>query len=270
MQAVRADIRSVLARVEVRSLTYLSDGLRVRGYLAMPRQGRNLPCVIYNRGGNRDFGALDDDTAVATLARIASWGYVVVASQYRGNAGGEGHEEFGGADVNDVLNLVPLLQSLPRADPRRIGMIGFSRGGMMTYLALGRTDQVAAAIVVSGMSDAFDSVARRPEMEDRVYSILVPDFHENRHAALVHRSPVRWAERLSRHTPMLLVHGSADERVHASQALGMASALLASRHPFRLVIFEGGGHDLSAHQGEVEQLVRGWLDRHVRGRTGVR
>lgn len=53
MAAERADVRSVLARVEVRSLTYLSDGLRVKGYLAMPRQGQKLPCVIYNRGGNR-------------------------------------------------------------------------------------------------------------------------------------------------------------------------------------------------------------------------
>lgn len=200
------------------------------------------------------------------LARIASWGYVVVASQYRGNAGGEGREEFGGADINDVLNLIPLLQSLPRVDPRRIGMFGWSRGGMMTYMALTRTDGIAAAIVASGMSDAFDTVARRPELEDLVYSALVPGYQEDRHRALVSRSPVRWPERLSRRTPILLLHGTADERVNASQALSMASALLDSGHTFRLVLFEGGDHDLSAHQGDVERLVRGWLDRYVRDR----
>ena len=43
---------------------------------------------------------------------------MVVASQYRGNAGGEGKEEFGGKDVNDVLNLLPLLESLPKADEK--------------------------------------------------------------------------------------------------------------------------------------------------------
>jgi hypothetical protein len=37
---------------------------------------------------------------------------VVVASQYRGNGGGEGHEEFGGAEVHDILNLIPLAKSL--------------------------------------------------------------------------------------------------------------------------------------------------------------
>jgi len=56
------------------------------------------------------------------LGRIATWGYVVAASQYRGNAGGQGKEEFGGADVDDVLNLIPLLESLPQADTTRIGM----------------------------------------------------------------------------------------------------------------------------------------------------
>ena len=113
--------------------------------------------------------------AAQALCRIASWGYVVVASQSRGNAGGEGKEEFGGRDVDDVLNLLPLLASLPQADTTRIGMGGASRGGMMTYLALTRTEKIAAAVVISGLADAFENIASRPDMETNVYAELVPE-----------------------------------------------------------------------------------------------
>jgi dipeptidyl aminopeptidase/acylaminoacyl peptidase len=90
-----------------------------------------------------------------------------VASQYRGNAGGEGKEEFGGRDVDDVLNLIKLLISLPQADAKRIGMYGWSRGGMMTYQALARSDQVAAAIVGAGVTDAFDMGAHASRPANR-------------------------------------------------------------------------------------------------------
>ena len=45
---------------------------------------------------------------------------MVLASQYRGNDGGEGLEEPGGADVNDVVTLVSLASSLAYADPKNI------------------------------------------------------------------------------------------------------------------------------------------------------
>ena len=64
------------------------------------------------------------------LAKIASQGYIVVASQYRGNGGSEGREEFGGSDVKDILNLFPLIDNLHNADNKNIGMFGWSRGGM--------------------------------------------------------------------------------------------------------------------------------------------
>jgi len=192
---------------------------------------------------------------------------VVVASQYRGNGGGEGKEEFGGADVDDVLNLVPLLESLPRADATRIGMYGWSRGGMMTYIALTKTDRIAAAIVGAGMADAYDTINRRPEMESDVIAQLVPDYEQNKDAALTARSAVRWADRLPAKTPLLILHGSADGRVDPGQALAMASALQANKRPYRLVLFEGGQHSLIEHRVEVDRLAREWLDHYVRDRS---
>jgi dipeptidyl aminopeptidase/acylaminoacyl peptidase len=250
--------------IVVLSITYLSDGLEVKGYLVIPAGGGTYPCVIFNHGGNRELGTITDQQAVQSLGNYASWGYVVVASQYRGNAGGEGQEEFGGADVNDVLSLIPLLEALPWADAARIGMIGWSRGGMMTYLVLTRTNRISAAIVGAGIVDLEASLEQRPAMESGVYAELIPNYAENREQALQARSAIHWPERLFKSTPILLLHGSADWRVHPSQALRMAQVLFDSEHPFRFVLFEGGDHGLSNFQEEVDQLMRDWLDRYVR------
>jgi dipeptidyl aminopeptidase/acylaminoacyl peptidase len=251
----------------IQRITYLSDGLRVQGYLVEPAAGDSLPAVIFNRGGNRDYTAISDTFAVVRLGALAQHGYVVAASQYRGNKGGEGREEFGGADVDDVLNLIPLLDHHPRVDASRLGMYGWSRGGMMTYLALARTDRIRGAVVGSGMADAFDMVTRRPEMESGVFAELVPNWAQDREAALAAHSAVRWPEKLCKTTPILLLHGSADVRVNPREALSMADALYEAHHPFRFVLFEGGDHALSGFRPEVDRAVTEWLDRYVRDRA---
>ncbi|NDJ78998.1 MAG: SH3 domain-containing protein, partial [Chloroflexi bacterium] len=77
-------------------ITYWSDGLRVNGFLGMPTLGGSHPAVIYNRGGAWDTGRL---TGLEIVPLVES-GYVAVASQYRGNAGSDGWEQFGGGEVN--------------------------------------------------------------------------------------------------------------------------------------------------------------------------
>ncbi|RPJ08500.1 MAG: hypothetical protein EHM28_04145 [Spirochaetaceae bacterium] len=259
---------SIFMQTRTFAITYLSDGLKVKGYIAMPLSTPSaLPCVIYNRGGNLEFSALSDQSAAYTLGKIASWGYVVAASQYRGVQGGEGREEFGGADVNDILNMIPLLETLPEADASRIGMYGWSRGGMMTYLVLSKSDRIAAAVVGGGMSDMFDTKNRRTEMAG-VFMDLIPGYEkaDARDTALEARSAIRWPERLCKKTPILLLHGSADWRVHPSQALKMAEALYEHEHPFRMVFFEGGDHGLTEYQSAVDSLVKSWMDYYVRDR----
>jgi dipeptidyl aminopeptidase/acylaminoacyl peptidase len=254
-----------LAGVSAWRLTYGSDGLRVRGYLLRPQGDGPFPSVIYNRGGNREFASLTDATVERLLARIASWGYVVVASQYRGNCGGEGREEFGGSDINDVMNLLPLLDGLPYTDGLRMGMVGGSRGGMMTYLALTRTDRIRAAVIRCGVSDLRGWKSDRADME-RVLAELIPGFDPEDDRCLASRSAVLWPERLCKTTPLLLLQGTADWRVSPHSALEMAHALLRAGHPFRLVMLEGSDHALSEHVDERDRLMREWLDRFVRDR----
>ena len=101
-------------------------------------------------------------------------------------------------------------------------------------------------------------------MEKQVYAELIPNYAEHKEAALAARSAVRWPEKLHKQTPILLLHGSADWRVHPTEALTMAFKLYESKHPFRFVFFEGGDHGLTEHREEVDRLIRDWLDRYVR------
>jgi dipeptidyl aminopeptidase/acylaminoacyl peptidase len=257
---------AILAAVQVDAITYMSDGLHIRGFVAVPKGAGPFPCLIFNHGGNANDGAFEADRAVESLGKIASWGYVVIASQYRGLGGsGEGHDDFGGADVDDVVNLLPILDTLPAADRTRVGMMGASRGAIMTYLALLRTDRIRAAVVISGLSDLFQNGAARPEMEAN-FKRFMPDYAANREAALARRSAVRWADKLPPNAPILLLHGSADWRVAPVQALDMARALYVAKRPFRLMMFEGGSHGLPEFVAERDEATHAFLDTYVRDR----
>jgi dipeptidyl aminopeptidase/acylaminoacyl peptidase len=257
----------VVRDVDFYRITYLSDGLKVSGYLAMPKKQGKYPCVIFNRGGNRDFGALNPGSLIRLIGEVATWGYVVAASQYRGNGGGEGREEFGGSDVNDVLNLVPVLAQVGQADTSRIGMFGWSRGGMMTYLALARTNRMKAAVIGSGMADALMNTRKRPEM-DSVFQQLAPGYGKNRDSVLKARSAVYWADKICKTTPLLILTGSADWRVSPDEQLEMVHRLYEIRHPVRFAMFEGGQHSLAEHHEEVDHAIRVFLDAYVRdGKT---
>ncbi|HEX2605998.1 MAG TPA: prolyl oligopeptidase family serine peptidase [Flavisolibacter sp.] len=260
------ELDSLLSQVDFYKLTYLSDGLKVKGFMAMPKRKGTFPCVIYNRGGNLDFGAIGDGQLLRYLGVVASWGYIVVGSQYRGNMGGEGKEEFGGRDVNDVVNLIPVLAAMPGADTSRIGMYGWSRGGMMTYRALTLTNKIKAAVVGSGMANAYTNIRKRPEMDTFVFSQLLPDYAHNRDRGLKERSAVYWADQINKATPLLILQGSADWRVSPDEALEMVQKLYEVKHPLRFILFEGGQHSLVEHRAEVDRQVKDFLDRYVRDR----
>src|SRR5688572_8111938 len=90
IQARDPDLASKLTNINFYRITYLSDNLKVTGYVAEPKAMGKYPCIISNRGGNQDFGQWNHLSIAFFLGRMADWGYVIIASQYRGNDGGEG------------------------------------------------------------------------------------------------------------------------------------------------------------------------------------
>jgi len=250
--------------VIIEKITYLSDGLKVKGYLVTPQKKGIYPCIIYNRGGNKEFGKLNDFKAVFILARVASWGYTVVASQYRGNNGGEGKEEFGGKDVDDVLNLIPLFKNVKNTDTSKMGIYGWSRGGMMTYLALTKTNKFKAAVVGGGLSDLVKWPSTRNDTIESVYYDNIPNFAVNPLKEMKKRSALYQVKKISKTTPILMLHGTADWRVVPQMALDLSSAFIKAKVPHRLVLFEGGNHGLSEFNDEVDAMVKQWFDAYLK------
>lgn len=267
--SVYPDIADEILALKYSRITYLSDGLKVTAFLVEPATPGKYPCIISNRGGNRSFGEWTPLRVGLFLGQRANWGYVVVATQYRGVDGGEGVEEFGGKEINDVLNLIPALAQVGSADTSRIGIEGTSRVGMMAYLALKRTCRFKAAAVTAGLANAFKNIASRPEMEQYVLSELIPNYEENRDALLKERSAVFWTDQLCKTTPLLVMHGSADWRVLPVESVELVNKLLEHKHPTRFILFEGADHGISEYREERLAAIKRHFDYYVRDRGAL-
>lgn len=240
---------------DCRAVTYASGGQTVSGYVVRPkRQGeiRKLPLLVYNRGGNGEFGRLDSLQVFQKLLPLARAGFVVVASQYRDI------DEFGGKDVDDVIRLIDLSRSLPEVDGGQTFLVGQSRGAMMSYLIARRRDDITAMATIAGATDLNAGLVWRPEME-RVYSARIPGYASNAEAELSARSAIHWAENLPADMPVLLLHGEADDRIHVEDSRAMAARLLQLGRPHKLVVYPGDNHGLQQNWSAARLEILNWF-----------
>ncbi len=245
----------------IQKIAYNSDGLTVNGYLAYPKNIEgSYPCIIWCRGGFGNSGALDDFYAQGILGQLASWGYVVFETQYRGNAGSEGADEFGGNDLNDIMNLIPLAEELPFANNNIWGIEGWSRGGMMTYLTLTQTDLFKVAITTGGISNIECTTNESNFMKklfDKHNITMDKSFCNS-------RSILNKIEYYSKSTPTLLIHGTNDDRVPAHHSLDLSYKFLQNNIEHKLVLLENGTHFLREHKSEVDRLRKDWLKKYLK------
>ncbi len=251
---------------KVEKITYLSDGLKIKGYIATPQNldKEKFPCVIWNRGGYGNQGAIDQFNARGIFGQLASWGYVVFASQYRGNGGSEGKDEFGGEDVNDILNLIPLAAEIPKANENIWGIEGWSRGGMMTYLTLTKNHNFKAAVITGGIANLRCNADESRFMRilyQQTLGIYHTDEFSNR---CEERSIINFADKLSPKTNYLIIHGNADSRVPPHDSIDLSYKLLELKIPFRLVMLEGGDHFLKSHRKEVDEMRKSWYEKYLK------
>ncbi len=139
--------------VKIEKLTYYSDGLKVVAYLSSPASilNKKFPVIIFNRGS----GVRNDIYYVHAplFKKLVHEGFIVLAPALRESEGGEGKDQVGGDDLYDIFNALPLLGSLGIADTTKICMLGESRGGIMTYLAIKNKFPMKAAAVIGGITD---------------------------------------------------------------------------------------------------------------------
>lgn len=253
-----------LDSVNIYSIIHLSDGLYITGFIVTPKKEGKYPCLIFNRGGNRDLGSLIVFTAVEFMAPIATKGYVIAATNYRGSPGCEGKDEFGGNDVNDLLNLMNSLSEIPQSDTSSIGMYGISRGGMMTYIAASRTKKLKAVAVVGGISDLFILKNDRPEFEKEVFNELIPNYSEDKDNSLKQRSATHFTDKICKTTSILLLHGENDEKVSVEQSKLLDKKLTELNYPHKLIVFANDNHGLQGNQEEsIDEIIK-WFNKYLK------
>lgn len=254
-----------LDKVDFYRISYLSNGLLITGLMVAPKAEGSYPVIVYNRGGNRDLGRLLVATSVDVLSRFAAEGYVVVASNYRGNSSSEGTEEFGGSDVNDVINLIKALPEIPKADAEKVGLLGLSRGGMMNYLTMkqGNIPQIQATATIGGVVDLQITEKYHPQMTE-VFNELIPNIEVDKVNALRSRSAIYWVDELPKNVPMMILHSKTDEHVSYEQIPPFLDSLTAYSVPFESVIYEDDTHGLIKHQDEVFKKITKWFDRYLK------
>lgn len=251
--------------IRIQHLDHLSNGASIEGFMVEPKKPGKYPIIIYNQGGNHKISTLNAGAALLYMAPIADAGYIVLATNYAGPNGVVKNEEFGGADVQHVINLIQDAKSLPNADSTKIGLIGISRGGMMNYLIqkeVGDAIKIDASVNISAISDLEMTIKHHPGIED-VCEDLIPNYKEHRATSLEQRSAIFWADQLSDHTAQLILCGTQDKHVHYQQAIDMAKALEKENKPHKIVVFEGDNHGLTKHTKEVHQLIASWLKTHL-------
>ncbi|KRG86806.1 peptidase S9 [Stenotrophomonas daejeonensis] len=173
---------------------------------------------------------------------LAQHGYVVFSLDNRGTP--RRGRDFGGAlygvqgtvEVADQLEGVEWLKAQPWVDGARIGVQGWSNGGYMTLMLLAKaSDQYACG------------VAGAPVTDWGLYDTHYTERYMNLPAA----NPEGYREaRILSHidgltSPLLLIHGMADDNVLFSNSTSLMSALQKRGQPFELMTYPGAKHGLS-------------------------
>ncbi len=246
-----------LTKLDFYNITYQSDGLKVHGIVTEPKAKGKYPVVIFNRGGNRDFGRLTIATMIMYTSKLAEQGYVIAGSNYRIK------DEFGGSEINDVLNLMETVKALDKANPKCIGMFGWSRGGMMTYLALQKSNKIKTAVVGNAPTDLFRTIAARPEIETKVIAECVPNYWKNKELELKKRSAIYWTDALDKNSSLLILCGTNDKKVNPEQADKIAIKLSEIDYDFELKKYKTD-HFFTDYRHELNQEIIKWFDERLK------
>ena len=246
----------IIDNVTTYRILYLSSDKKVEGYLSYPNNpDRKYPVIIWNRGGYKENGRLDDFLASGILGEIASWNFAVFASNYRED------DEFGGKDVDDIINIMEVAAEFPFTDCKRTGIEGWSRGGMMTYKVLQRQVRINCAIIVSGLADM-----RRSVEINKSLSKMVSSFKNMKYDDFIYdRTSLNSAGKINPGIPVLFIHGTGDDRVSYKDSVEMYESLkkLNNNSYYQLELIEKGDHYLKEHKNLVSNLKKNWYNKYL-------
>lgn len=260
-----------LGKVQEISWTNAKDKKKIYGVLVLPPDysvGTPHKTIVHAHGG--PFEAWESGwlgTWYEWAQLLASHGYVVLAPNPRGSQGqGSAFQEsnlrdWGGGDFQDVMAGVDLLIDQKIADPARLGIGGWSYGGFMTSWAITHTDRFKAAVVGAAVTDLY-GMSTTTDIAPSYFTEFFGNFVTNRKLYDEH-SPMRYVERC--HTPALVLHGDADERVPTFQGEEFYKGLRMLDREAELVRYPREPHIFTEREHQIDSLQRivDWYDAHI-------
>ncbi len=268
--------RDLLQRVHLGAVEGISatavDGIEVHGLLVKPpgfEAGKRYPLVALVHGGPVAQDGFEFDAMAQTLAGA---GYLVVQPNYRGSSG-RGREysralwgRWGAFEPTDVQALVDRLIADGLADPERLGIAGWSYGGMTTNYTIASTDRFAAAVSGAGISNQITGYGT--DLYVRQYELEFGKPWEGLDGYLGASYPFFHADRI--HTPTLFLCGEKDFNVPLVNSEQMYQALRSLGVKTQLVIYPGQFHGLSKPSYQKDRIERyiAWFDRFLKTTAG--
>jgi dipeptidyl aminopeptidase/acylaminoacyl peptidase len=250
---------------QVEKITYRSSAgdLDIPAWVFQPltiRGPRLHPALVWTHENIR--GHLYEHY-IPYIREATARGYVVIAPEYRGSIGyGQlfyDAIDYGGREVDDVVTAVDVLRSKYRqVDPGRIGIIGWSHGGMITLLSIFRNpklfDAAAAIVPVSNLLERLDrkGVERQRALIDPANRFGGPPSEQPE--VYRDRSPLFQVDRLR--IPLLVHVARNDEDVNIEEDMPLVEALQAAKP--MLAVTKVYDHPIGGHTFDRRVNMRTW------------
>jgi len=264
-----ADVMSGISLSDVRNVTFASgDGTEIEGFVFTPpgyKKGIQYPTILRIHGGpvsQYDFSFNKD----AQL--LAANGYVVVISNPRGSSGyGQAFSadlfaEWGVRDFEDVMAAVDYTIAEGYSDPERLGVGGWSYGGILTNYVITKSDRFEGAISGASEVNYVANYGHDHYQKDWEAELGLP--WENREG-WERISPWNDVDKIV--TPTLLMGGKEDWNVPIQNSEQLYQALKRRGIKTQLVVYPDQGHGISrpSFQRDRYQRYLDWYGTTVRG-----
>jgi dipeptidyl aminopeptidase/acylaminoacyl peptidase len=246
------------------------DGTDVHGVIVKPatfQAGRRYPAVLRIHGGPNG-----QDTNAFSFERelFAANGYVVVAVNYRGSNGrGSAYQkaifaDWGNKEVVDLLGAMDYVQKLDYVDSARLGIGGWSYGGILTNYTIATDGRFKAAISGAGSSNQISMYGT--DMYITQYENELGPPWQNQDLWIKLSYPFFHADRIR--TPTLFMGGEKDFNVPLLGGEQMYQALRSLGVDSELVIYPNQFHGITIPSYKKDRLERyvGWYDKYLKPR----
>ncbi len=256
---------------EVENIHFKSkDGTEVEGFVTKPpefQQGTRYPTILRIHGGPV---SQFSNSFSAEWQILAGAGYVVVAANPRGSSGyGEDFSkalfaDWGNKDFEDVMAAVDHVIGLGYADSKRLGVGGWSYGGILTNYVITQTDRFEAAI--SGASETNFLACYGTDHYQHEWEKELGLPWENRELYLK-LSPITRVDKIV--TPTLIMCGEVDWNVPLNQSEQLYQSLRRLGRDTMLVVYPGQSHGIRkpSYQKDRYERYLEWYGRLLKGET---